>query len=319
MTTPVRTPGKYGRRAPKRAPMLKLGPLLTGAVPDHPAAADYLAAMGGGWQVLGNDTAGDCVAVTWSNIRRLVSKTLGGTENYPAQDEVWAVYKTQNPDFDPNGSAATNGPGSPADQGMDIQTLLEYLVKTGGPDGVKALGFAAVDVKNPDEVKAAIAIFGYVWTGLNVLDINMQEFRASEPWDYDPASPVDGGHSVITAGYGAPGADALGGDERFITWAQETSFTDAYWANEVEEAFVVIWPEHLGSQEFLAGIDQAKLAADFQEITGRAFPVPPAPPAPTPPAPDPVLTELAARVRTVAASAQQEITGLLAFLASHGL
>ena len=33
---PARIPGKYGRRAPKRAPMLKLGPLLTG---DRPGAS----------------------------------------------------------------------------------------------------------------------------------------------------------------------------------------------------------------------------------------------------------------------------------------
>ena len=64
---------------------------------------------------------------------------LGGTEYYPSQDEVWAVYKTQNPGFDPNGTADTNGPGAQADQGMDIQTLLEYLVSTPGPDGVKAI------------------------------------------------------------------------------------------------------------------------------------------------------------------------------------
>ena len=157
----------------------------------------------------------------------------------------------------------------------------------------------------------------------------MQEFSDSEPFDYDPSSPVDGGHSVITAGYGAPGAGALRGDERFITWAQETSFTDAFWANDVEEGFVVIWPEHLGSREFLQGIDQAQLAADFQEITGRALPIPPPQPVPVPPptpAPPPapvnpqaLLEELAAHIRAAAASEEKDITELLAFLASHGL
>lgn len=331
MTTPVRTPGKYGRRAPKRAPMLKLGRLLTGVVPEHPAAADYLAAMGGGWQMLGNDIAGNCVAVTWSNIRRLITTVLTGHGYYPSIDEVWAVYKTQNPDFDPNGTADTNGPGSPADGGMDIQTLLEDLASEGGPDGVKAIFFAGVDVTNPDEVKAAVAIFGYVWTGINVLQVNMQEFSDNEPFDYDPSSPVDGGHSVVTGGYGTPGAGALGGDERFITWAQETSFTDAFWVNDVEEAYVVVWPEHLGTKEFLEGVNQAQLAADFQEITGRALPIPapaptpaPVPPAPQPapsPAPDPqnLLEELAALARSVAASAEKDISELLAFLASHNL
>jgi hypothetical protein len=325
----IRTPGKYGKRAPKRAPMLRLGPLLTGIVPVHPAAEDYLAVLGGGWEMLGNDVAGDCVAVTYANVRRLVTATLTDTPDYPSQDQVWAVYKTQNPDFDPNGSPDTNGPGSDADQGMDVQTLLEYLVSTGGPDGVKAVAFAAVDPKNADEVKAAIAIFGYVWTGITVSEANQQEFADGQPWDYDPSSPVDGGHSIITGGYGTPGAGPLGGDERFITWAAETSFTDEFWANSVDEAFVVIWPEHLGSREFLEGVNLLALAADYQEITGRSLPLPAPPqpaPVPAPPAPTPapvnhesILAQIADEIRRIYGTAERDWSELIAFLARHNL
>jgi hypothetical protein len=251
-----RTPGKLGRRAPKRAAALQLRNYLTGVLPEVPANADYLAELSGGWQMLGNDTYSDCVAVTWANARRLVT-TMLGTASYPSMDDVIAVYKTQNPGF-------------PADDnGMDIQTLLEWLVANPGPDGVQAVGFAAVNVKDPAEVKAAIALFGYVWTGINVLDVNQQEFSDSQ---------LDGGHSILTGGYGTPGAGPLGGDERFVTWAQETSFTDAFWQHEAEEAWVVIWPEHLASKTFLAGVDLAALAADYQEITGRPFPAVVTPP-----------------------------------------
>lgn len=296
MAPHARTPGIPGRRHPKRAPAIRLSRVLTGTVPDHPAAVDYLAALGGGWELLGNDQAGDCVAVTWANIRRLVTATLA-TENYPTQDQVWQFYRTQNPDFDPNGSAAGNGPGSYADQGMDVQAGLEYLHKTGGPDGVKAVAFAAVDPRNADEVKAAIAIFGYVWTGVTVTAANMNEFEAGQPWDYVPGSPSQGGHSIITAGYGPPAAGPLGGDERFITWAAESSFTDRFWAHRVDEAWVALWPEHLGSKEFLAGVDLGALAADYQAVTGRPLPLPSPVPAPTP-APGPAaLAELGALVR----------------------
>ena len=280
--------GKYGRRPPKRERALQLKDYLTGVVPTVPVAADYLAALSD-WQMLGNDQAGDCVAVTWANVRRLVTTTLTAVPNYPTQDQVWAIYQTQNPQFNPNGGAQT-GPGSGYDNGMDIQTLLEYLVTHGGPDGVKACGFAAVDHTNPAEVKAAIALFGYVWTGINVLQINMQEFNEGQPWDWSPTAAVDGGHSVITGGYGIPGTGQLGGDERFITWAQETSFTDQFWANSVEEAWVVIWPEHLGSETFLAGVNMTQLAADYQEITGQAFPASVTPPKPAPPEPVPVIS-----------------------------
>jgi hypothetical protein len=295
-----RSTHQFGRRAPSRRPALALSRALTGTIPPRPAAADYLARLGG-WDMLGNDVAGNCVAVTWANVRRLVT-TIARAEDYPSLDEVWTVYKTQNPGFDPNGTADTNGPGSSHDQGMDIQTLLEYLVKHGGPDGTKAVAFAKVDPTNPDEVKAAIAIFGYVWAGIVVQAANQQDFADERPWDYHRSSPDEGGHSVITGGYGAAGPGPLGGDERFITWAAETSFTDAYWRRKVEEAWVVVWPEHLTHPAFLDGVDLSALAADYTALTGKPFPavVPPAPapvptppPAPTPSA-DPRLVEVVA-------------------------
>jgi hypothetical protein len=321
---PARTAGICGRlpHDPDR-PHLKLGDYLTGVIPPHPVAADYLAALRGGWQILGNNTAGNCVAVTWANFRRLVTTTLTGHGYYPSQAEVWAIYQTQNPDFDPNGTAETNGPGSPADGGMSIQKLLEHLVKVGGPDGVKAAGFAKVNHANTDEVKAAIAIGGALWTGVIVLQVNRQEFTDDKPWSYDANSPEDGGHSVLTGGYGTPepGSDpAMGGDEKFITWAEETSFEDGFWAHQVQECWLVIWPEQLSSREFMAGMNLAAFAADFTALTGKPFPaqVPPSPgPAPQPvpspgPAPEDLLAELAALIR----AGEMDLLG---WLANHGL
>jgi hypothetical protein len=287
-----RVPGAYGRRPPKRAPAVRFARIFTGTLPSYPLYADYLAEMDGGWEMLGNDAAGNCVPVTWANFRRLVTFLLTAAGYYPSQAWVWQLYKTQNPDFDPNGTADTNGPGSSADGGMDIQTLLEYLVKTGGPDGVKAVGFASVDYTNIAEVKAALSL-APLWVGINVLDINQTQFGDSQPWDYSATSQVDGGHSVLTGGYGDTAADtgALAGDEKFITWAQETSFTDAFWSHQVEEAWFVIWPEQTGSEEFMAGVSLEQFAADYTEITGKPWPGAPVPaPTPTPaptPAPNP--------------------------------
>lgn len=277
-----RKPGAYGRLQPVHRRALWAGQYLTGAIPEHPPAADYIAALGGGWKMLGNGRAGDCVAVTWASARRLVTATLTGAEAYPSQDEVWEFYQTQNPAFSPGGGPGEgNGPGSVEDQGMVIQTALEYLTKHGGPDGTLALGFAQVAVHDLDEVRAALAVFGFLWVGLNVTVANEEEFSAEQPWGVVPGSPLAGGHSVMAAGYGPAGAGALGGDVRIQTWAAETSFTDELWTSQVEEAWVVIWPEHLGSHEFLTGLDLEAFARDYEAITGRPFPAPlPAPPAP---------------------------------------
>lgn len=283
---------KYGRRpADPSRPHLKLGQLLTGTVPAHPTAADYLAAMHGGWQMLGNDRAGDCNSVTWANMRRLITATLA-TEHYPTQAQVWQFYQTQNPGFDPNGTADTNGPGSQDDQGMQVQTGLEYLQKHGGPDGVKVVAFAKVDHTNQAEVQAALAIFGCLWLGILVLDANQQQFSEGQPWTDVTGSPVDGGHAILGGGYN-PGV-------KFITWGQEADFADSFWNGSspdgplVEEAWVAIWPEHLGTEAFEQGVNQAQLAADYQELTGKTLPLPK--PAPTPaPKPAPAFPVAAAR------------------------
>jgi hypothetical protein len=237
----------------------------------YPNAVDYLARTGPGWNMLGNDVASDCVSVTWANARRLVTTVLAKKPAYPSQDQVWQFYKTQNGGFDPAGSSANNGPGSQQDNGMDIQTALEYLVSTGGPDGVKAVAFGAVDVRDIPQVKFALDVFGYLWVGVNVLDVNLTQFSNDRPWDYSRSAVPEGGHSVLVGGYGPQRAGAFGGDERFITWATETSFTDLYWQYQAEEAWVCIWPEHLGTAAFQAGVDTQALVADFHQVTGRTL------------------------------------------------
>lgn len=251
---------KFGRRPPKNHPALLLGPSLTGIAPAHPVSVDYLASLSN-WKVLGNDQYGDCVSVGVANMRRSTTAALS-TETYASLNEVLDFYKTQNPSF-------------PAeDNGMDMQTALEYLVAHGGPDGVKALAFAKVDHANLAEMDAAVAIFGGVFVGINVLAANMTEFDRQQPWDYIAGSPVDGGHAVWAGGYNA--AD-IRNDIRFITWAKETSFTDAFVSHQMDEAWVVVWPEHLGSKAFLAGVDLTQMAADYAALTGRPFPVQSAP------------------------------------------
>lgn len=261
---------KYGRRPPKNAPALRFGSVLASGAPSYPPRVDYLKKLPG-WQMLGNDVAGDCNAVTWANMRRLVTASLA-TENYPTQAQVWQFYQTQNPGFDPNGTASTNGPGSSDDQGMDIQTGLEYLHANGGPDGVKPVAFAKVDHTKIAEVKAALAIFGGLWLGIEVLDANQKQFADGEAWSDVPGSQIDGGHAILGGGYGT--------DICFITWGQETRFEPSFWNGVVqsvplvEEAWAVIWPEDLGTKSFEQGVNQAQLAADYQAITGTPLVLP---------------------------------------------
>ena len=248
---------RYGLLPPKGAPALQLKDFLR-AVPDHPPEADNLIDLDA-WKVLGNNQHSNCAAVFWANMRRLMS-AKAGKEYYPNQDQVYALYKTQNPGFPDQ------------DDGMELQTMFEYLHHTGGPDGVKLLAFATVDTSNREEVDAALAIFGGLGGGIQVQGANQMDFANGVPWDYHPGQSIEGGHAVLLGGYSPDTKD----DTKFITWGAETGMTDAYWDNLVNcpqgQAWICIWPEHLGTAQFMQGIDTAKLATAYQELTGRPFP-----------------------------------------------
>lgn len=278
---------KYGARIddPTKPRLQFAGFRAVTPVP-HPAAVDY---TDPGWKMLGNDLAGNCEAVRVLNNRRHIVKYLLGREQYGTIDDAWTIYRTQNPGFVPG-----NGPHgyeSNDDRGMDSQTLLEYGHNVGFPDGSRIRFFAGVDHTKPDEVAAAIATFGGVWVDISVTEANQEEFSQGIDWDYVKGSPQDGLHAVYAVGY-----QNVNGRVRLITWAQETGFTESFWAHQVQQVFVVAYDEHFGTASFETGVNREALAAAYQALTGKTLILPPLPgPTPTPtPVPPPAPTPGAA-------------------------
>lgn len=269
-------PGRrLGRRPhdPARQ-LLKLGPTLTGIVPQHPVAADH-ASMVSDWGLYQNDRFGVCGPTAVANYTKLVTKALGDGEVSPSQEDVFALYRLCNPDFDPATGAGDNG--------VDMATMLDFLVKV-GIGGKKALAYAAVDTSNLDEVRAAISLFGGVLFGLD-LEVAQQTQTDNGLWDYQPSNQW-GGHATLGVLYTS---DARAGHEDFgnITWAELIGFTDQFAVHQAPQAFVVIYPEHLGSKTFQQGVNVAQLGASYTALTGRPFPggIPGPSPTPEPPAP----------------------------------
>ena len=249
--------------ATENAPALRFASFFK-AVPAHPAAEDYLATLSG-WQLLGNDVAGDCNAVTWANMRRLVTASLA-TEYYPTQAQVWQFYQTQNPGFDPVGTKDTNGPGSSQDQGMDVQTGRSTctLAADHPREGCR------VRQGGSHEHRGSQSRTGNLRAASGSRSRCSRRIRRnSRKASPGPTcgSAIDGGHAILGGGYRT--------DIKFITWATETMFAESFWTGVVqgnplvEEAWAAIWPEHLGTRSFEEGVDQTQLAADYQALTGR--------------------------------------------------
>lgn len=314
MTESIIHPGRrLGRRPPKRAPALRLGRYLTGVVPAHPLTADHFGKVAA-WEMGGNDQFGTCGPTSVANLRRLIVGYLaaGAPAVVPTLADVFDLYRRSgNPRFDPSLPA-----GDPIqdDKGVDMQTMLEALV-AGGIGGVKPLAFAAVDHASLDELRAAIDLFGGLLYGVT-LEMAQRTQTDAGLWNY-LASPEWGGHAILAGRYTSR---ARGEDVAVVTWTQVVGTTDAFEAHQLQEAWVVIWPELLASASFQAGVDLGVLAADYKALTGKDFPavVPPGPapaPAPTPgpsPAPSGLLQELAALYR-------RDVAAVEAWLKAHGL
>jgi hypothetical protein len=257
-----------GTRPPKNAPALTLsieGGTLTGVVPDAPAAVDHFAGIRA-WHLGGNDRFGTCGPVSVANQRRLVTGYLTTQAGWYADEKIYDLYRRSgNPGFDPATGADDNG--------VDMQTMCEALL-SGGFAGVKPVCFAKIDVSRIQDLRAAEAIFGSVLLGVT-LDETQNAQTDAGLWEYQP-SPVWGGHAVMSGRY-QDRVDDTQDRTGVITWAMTVDTTDAFLQYQLDEAWVVIWPEQLGTQEFQQGVNLDVLAADYTALTGRPFPVAPTP------------------------------------------
>lgn len=270
---------KLGRRPPKNAPALKLTPLLTGNVPEHPPVSDHFAKVDD-WGLWGNADYGDCGPVSVGNNYKLVTLYLDGVEVSVTLDDVFDLYRRSgNPKFDPKTGADDNG--------VDMQTMLEAL-HSGGIGGYKPVAFGQVKVNTVEDLMDVIAVFGSALLGIT-LDTSQQSQTDAGLWDYKKSS-IWGGHAVNSGRYLD---DTIDRNDRtaVITWAEVVDMTDAFIEKQVEEVWVVIWPQHFKDSAFLEGVDIAGLADAYLTLTGDVLPVPDPDPTPPPkPTPDPTPT-----------------------------
>lgn len=266
--------GQLGLRPPVNKPSLKLASFLSGTLPTYPLIEDYLAKVPT-WILGANDKFGDCGPVLVANNRLQITTYLTDAPQNISQGAIFDLYRRSgNPDFDP-----ATGAG---DRGVSMQTMLEAL-HADGIEGARPVAFAQVNVANGDEVRAAIAIFGNLLFGIT-LDVNQKAQTPSRTWDYSP-SAVWGGHAVLAGAYRHPGgaADRIS----VVSWAEIVECTDPFLQNQLGEAWVVIWPEHLGTKQFEQGVDLAAMRDAYKQLTGSDLPVTPGVPASVP-APAPV-------------------------------
>lgn len=251
------------RRAVDATPFLRRVPRRLPAHPTTMTAAELA------WPMLRNDQAGVCVLAS-SYHDRLAGAARFGVPCPPYSDmQLLADYRTQNPDF-----RGWSDGGSRRDQGMVMQTWFEELVAQR-----RLAAFGRLD-PDPDIIRAATWVMGAVTVGATLTDAQADQFDSGEPWDTVPGSPEWGGHAVALDGYAATSVE-------LVSWGRQTSATNRFVAGQVDEVWLLLWPEQVVSRP--PGFDLAGFAEAVRDVTGgKVDPLDFAPPDPWPAPADPV-------------------------------
>jgi hypothetical protein len=265
------------------------------------------------WLLGQNDKFGTCGPTSVANNALLVSTWLADEPVRFTDEEIIDLYKRSgNPDFDP-----ATGRG---DNGVDMTVMLAELVKNGigfADRNVKPLAFGALPGTDTERIWSAAALFGGVLWGADLDVAQDTQLESGKPWDYVRGSSEWGGHAILAAGRYSDVTGTTADRTALITWAEEVDSTDAFISKQVPERYVVIWPWHLSSREFIESVDLTGLAAEYKQLTGRDFPPLPEPaPTPTPdptpvPVPDPDPTPTPAPTPSPDDDIKQEIKAFI--------
>lgn len=270
-----------------RKPLLDVAAHLTAQAYAAPASVDYGSQVKA-WTMGANDSFGTCGPTSVANAVTLLTTILEGTGFTPTLDDIFDLYRRSgNPGFNPD--LAYDDPRQ-EDNGVDMQTMLNELVKGGigvGERNIKALAFGGINPDDRGSMRAAAAVFGFVLLGVSVQAAQMDQFDAGKPWNYVRGSRNEGGHAIL-AGESYFDASGTAKDTySAVTWAKEIVTTEAFDAHLVEECYVVIFPQHVGTKSFQAGVDLTTLADEYRALTGQELPVAPVEPSPVPVSPSP--------------------------------
>lgn len=202
------------------------------------------------WQMLGNDSVGDCVfagagheTMSWNNE---AGKAVTFTDKSVLSD--YSKVTGYNPN-DPN-----------TDQGTDMQVAASYRRKTGLLDGSgkrhKVAAYLALTPGDKTLLKQAGYLFGAVGIGIQFPASAMTQFNNGKAWTVVFGSKIEGGHYVPAVGYDASYIYV-------VTWGKLQKMSWGFFKKYCDEAICYLSPEMLTNGVSLEGFNLTQLRADL--------------------------------------------------------
>jgi hypothetical protein len=121
----------------------------------------------------------------------------------------------------------------------------------------KIVGYAAIDVTSPAQMRYAAYTFGGLYLGINCPQACES---GTANWNFAPGLPIAGGHCIIQAGEGAAGG-------KMGSWGMWIPASNGFIASYVDEGYVVVTEDWLGAAgKSPAGLDLDGLLAAMKAL-----------------------------------------------------
>ena len=204
------------------------------------------------WNMFLNDEIGDCTCAGAAHAGMIFNAVVGVP--YPVSNEdVARMYEHSG--WKPSESSAT-------DQGWTLVAAAEFL-KTIGLLGTAAApkpdidAFAEVSTTDDDAAMVASELFGGIYTGCIISQLDEQQFGQGKVWNPEGASPELGGHCIVE------GKTELRKSGLYVTWGTLQPASEAWKQEKVDEKVCFVpadWESKVPEEVLEAGV------VDFGEL-----------------------------------------------------
>lgn len=195
------------------------------------------------WDILGNQTYGDCGVAGLEHGFEAAAADAGETGSFPDDQQAVSYYLTY-----------TGG----QDDGVVLSQYLAY-VRSKGYYGHSVSAYAPVAVNDIPTLQFAIDAYDFCYVGITVTQAMMAAAQGPAPWTWTMESaqgPALGGHCIILCAYDS---NWLYG----ISWGQVVRIAYPAWHQMGDEAWAVLVGEDSGAKGDGHGINLAALQADL--------------------------------------------------------
>lgn len=203
------------------------------------------------WGMYHNDTIGDCTCAAAAHLEMLWTSNAGNIV-IPADQDILSAY-----------SAITgydsNNPNT--DQGANELDVLSYW-RVNGIANHKIGAFVQLNLRDIQHVKAAVAIFGGAYLGVQLPNSAIDQTSSGQIWDIvADDGGIDGGHAIPVVAYDATGLTC-------ITWGQEQRMSWDFFNKYMDEGYAILSTDFLnGKGTTPSGFNLQQLQADLAAVT----------------------------------------------------